>query len=305
MTYDLLTLGEPLYEFAHISGDSWRSGHGGDVSNVAIAAARQGARTGIVTQLGDDSFGTSFRNLWTAERVDHRHSRTDPGAPTGLYFIRQTEDGHVFDYLRAGSAAARMTAQTLPQDPLRQTKILHFSGISLAISDSANEAALTAAQIAREAGAKVSFDLNLRLKLWPLDKARTQIERALKLTDIALPGLDDAQQLTGLTDPEAIIALYHDLGPEIVALTMGAEGTLVSDSRTITHLLPLRVEAVDATGAGDCFDGAFLARLAANDTPREAAAYATTAAGISVTGYGAVGPIPVAKEVRARIPQAS
>ncbi|MFQ6551858.1 sugar kinase [Aestuariibius insulae] len=303
MTYDLLTLGEPLFEFAHISGDDWRSGHGGDVSNVAIAAARQGAKAGIVTRLGDDGFGQSFRDLWSTEGVDHSHTETDRNAPTGLYFIRQTDQGHVFDYRRAGSAAAQFAPETLPKEPLQKTKILHFSGITQAISDRSNEAALLAAQIAKEAGARISYDPNLRLKLWPLDKAQTQIERALKITDIALPGLDDAQQLTGLLDPEAIIALYHDLGPEIVALTMGAEGTLVSDNKTITHLLPLKVEAVDATGAGDCFDGTFLARLAAGDTPRDAAAYATTAAAISVTGHGAVSPIPVTEDVLARMPQ--
>ncbi|MFQ6547998.1 sugar kinase [Aestuariibius sp. 2305UL40-4] len=295
---DIVTLGEPLFEFAHIRGTEWRAGHGGDVSNVAIAAARQGACTAIVTRLGDDGFADSFRKLWDTDGIDHSHVATDPDAPTGLYFIRQTPDGHVFDYRRKGSAASRLCPASLPEEPLRQTKILHFSGITQAISDSADAAARAAAQIAREAGAQISYDPNLRLKLWPLDKARPAIEEALSLADIALPSLDDARQITGLETAEDILAHIHSLGPKIIALTMGAQGTLVSDGTAQTHIPATQVDAVDATGAGDCFDGAFLARLAAGDAPVPAARYASAAAAIAVTGHGAVAPIPHAGLVR-------
>jgi 2-dehydro-3-deoxygluconokinase len=101
-----------------------------------------------------------------------------------------------------------------------------------------------------------------------------------------------------VAEPQRIVAAIRDLGPRIVALTLGKEGVLLADGETVTRVPGVTVEAVDATGAGDCFDGAFLARLALGDTPIEAARYAATAASLSTRGYGAVAPIPRPDEVR-------
>jgi hypothetical protein len=132
----------------------------------------------------------------------------------------------------------------------------------------------TAMRIARAAGRQVSFDPNLRLALWPLEQARSVITQALGLADIALPGLDDARQITGLDTPEDIVRAFHKMGPDIVALTLGEDGALLGHAGTITHIPGVRVTAVDATGAGDCFDGAFLTRLSKGDTPEAACHYA-------------------------------
>jgi 2-dehydro-3-deoxygluconokinase len=297
--FDLLAIGEPLMELSEVekAGEPvFLPGYGGDTSNAAIAAARQGAKVAYFTAVGADAWGRRFLDLWDREGVDHSHVLST-AAPTGIYFISHGPEGHEFTYYRAGSAASRIGPADLPADLIRESRVLHVSGISQAISDTACDAIFAAIRMAREAGATVSYDTNLRLRLWPLDRARAVIHAALAISDIALPGLDDARQLTGLDRPEEICERYLALGCRVVALTLGKHGTMVAvpgDRR----LIPARpVEAVDATGAGDTFDGAFLAEWLRVGDPFVAAAYANAAAALSTLGYGAVGPIPRRVEV--------
>lgn len=295
---DLLCLGEPMVEFNAQPDGRWLYGFGGDVSNVAVAAARQGAAVGMATRIGTDSFGDDLMGLWIEEGIDTTCVERDPGAPTGLYFVRHSADGHIFEYRRAGSAASRMTSDTLPLEAIRSARCLHYSGISQAISETALVACDTAVDAVHERGGLVSYDPNLRLRLWPLERAREVIDRSASRCDFFLPGLDDARQLTGLDEPEDIVSRYLDLGAGLVVLTLGPDGALLGDSSGLVAIPPRKVEAVDASGAGDCFDGAFLARMLAGDTAKTAAQYAVTAAAISVEGYGAIAPIPTAARVR-------
>jgi 2-dehydro-3-deoxygluconokinase len=209
-----------------------------------------------------------------------------------VYFISYGAEGHVFSYARAGSAASLVTPQDLPLAQIAAAKVLHASGISQAISTSCADAVFAAIQHARQNGTTVSYDTNLRLRLWPLERARAIIHGAVALSDIALPGLDDARQLTGLDRPEDVCASYLGLGCKVVALTMGKAGTMVatSDRREVIPARP--VAAVDATGAGDMFDGAFLAEWVVHGDPFRAAAYANAAAALSTLGHGAVAPMP-------------
>ncbi|MCV6584552.1 MAG: sugar kinase [Marinibacterium sp.] len=292
MDPDILCLGEPLAELNQQPDGCYLPGYGGDTSNCAIAAARQGARVGYVTQIGADAFGDAFMDLWQAEGIDTATVTRRDDAPTGLYVVSHGTEGHAFRYYRAGSASSRIGVADLPMAALKRARILHVSAISQAISHSATDAVLAAIDIVRDAGGRVSYDSNLRLALWPLERARAVTHAAMARCDIALPGLDDARQLTGLTEPDAIADFYLSLGAGVVALTLGAAGTLVATPDARAHLPGHRVDAVDATGAGDMFDGAFLARLVAGDSPFDAARYANAAAALSVQGYGAVAPMP-------------
>lgn len=299
---EIICIGEPLFELNQPQGENvYRPGHGGDTSNAAIAAARQGASVGYLSAVGADQFGESFLNLWAEEGVDTSAIVRSQTAHTGLYFVRHGPDGHVFSYLRAGSAASRMTSDDIPEDTIKRARIVHSSGISQAISSSAADAVFTGMRIARAAGVAVSYDTNLRLRLWPLDRARAVIHAAAALADILRPSLDDAMHLTGLADPDRIVDFYLSLGPKVVMLTLGENGVLVAtpDRRELIGALPARM--VDATGAGDTFDGAFLAEYLRLNDPFAAARYANVAAALSTQGYGAVGPIPRRAEVEAAI----
>ncbi len=299
MQPDIVCLGEPLLEFNQQPDGRYLAGHGGDTSNCAIAAARQGASVGLVTCIGEDAFGDSFLKLWAKENVDTSAVARDPEAHTGVYFVTHRANEHQFTYFRSGSAASRMAPEMLPRDYIRSAKILHVSGISQAISDTAADAVFAAIELAREAGVKVAYDTNLRLTLWPRERARAVIHAAMTRVHIALPGLDDAIELTGQSHPDAIVDFYLNLGARVVALTLGPEGTLVATPDERARIGGRRVEPVDATAAGDTFDGAFLAETAAGRTPLEAAAYANAAAALSTQGYGAVAPMPRRDEVLA------
>ena len=289
---DLLSLGEPLLEFNQQPDGRFLMGHGGDTSNCAIAAARSGARVGVITALGTDAFGDSFMSLWSENGVDTALVQRRSDGHTGVYFVTHGPDGHAFSYLRAGSAASLMRPTDLPFDSIRSARCLHLSGITLAISSGSCDAGFAAIEAARAAGRTVSFDTNLRLKLWPLARARAVIGAAVSMCDIALPGLDDARQLTGLDEPQDIVDHYLHQGVSVVALTMGARGTLVATQQRRERIDAFPVDAVDATAAGDCFDGAFLAEWLRCGDVFAAARYANAAAAMSTLGYGAVAPMP-------------
>lgn len=313
--WDVVALGEALVEFNQTrpGEPQYLQGFGGDTSNAVIAAARAGARTAYLTRLGSDAFGQALLELWAREGVDTKAVERDGQHPTGIYFVTHGAAGHEFSYLRAGSAASRMApawlAQTStdasengPAAVLQQCRILHVSGISLAVSASACDTAYEAMRVARAASARVAFDPNLRLKLWPLARARACIAHAVSLCDIFLPGLDDMAALLGLHDADAIADWGHAQGAATVVVKLGADGVLLSsaDPAVPRQRVPGRsVSLVDATGAGDCFDGNLLARLALGDDLAAAVAYANTAASLAVQGFGAVAPLPTAQQVRA------
>jgi 2-dehydro-3-deoxygluconokinase len=304
MATDILCLGEPMLEFNQQPDGNYLPGHGGDTSNAACAAARQGASVGYVTLLGKDAFGDSFMELWRDEGVDTSTVRQISGAPTGIYFVTHGPEGHAFSYYRSNSAASTMRPEDLPVEALKATKILHVSGISQAISASAADTVFEAIDIVKAAGGMVSYDTNLRLKLWPLARARAVIHEAMTRCDIALPGLDDAVHLTGTDDPDRIVDFYLGLGAKMVALTLGPKGTLVGTQTDRRMIGGRKVKPVDATGAGDTYDGSFLSRIAAGDDPFEAARYANAAAALSTQGFGAVAPMPRKPDVEAFLAEA-
>jgi 2-dehydro-3-deoxygluconokinase len=291
----IVSLGEPLIEFNRPKegdGRTWLQGFGGDSQNVAIAAIRQGATAGYVTSLGQDWMGDAFLDLWKSEGLDASKVTRHPTAPTGVSFVTHGPSGHKFDYLRKGSAASLMKPADLPKDYIAGARFLHVSAIGQAISADGLASCAHAIAIARAAGVKVSYDTNLRLRLWDLETARRHIHATIATCDIALPSLDDSQQLTGLEKADEIADFYLKLGAPLVALKMSSQGALLAFPDRRIRIAPHRVQSVDATGAGDTFDGAFLARLLEGDDPETAARYANVAAALSTTGYGAVTPIP-------------
>ena len=205
--FDVVGFGEPMVEFSQLPGrtDHYLHGFGGDTMNAVIAARRQGARVAYFTRLGDDEFGRQVRELLARERVDDRFVATDADAPTAVYFVTHGPAGHVFSYRRAGSAASRMRPTDVTPACLEEARFFHTSGITQAISASACDAVFAAIELAKALSVKVAYDSNLRLKLWPLARARAVIAATAALADYFLPSLEDAEVLSGLSDPDAIV----------------------------------------------------------------------------------------------------
>jgi 2-dehydro-3-deoxygluconokinase len=288
----IVSIGEPMVEFNQTGEKTFFQGLGGDSSNMIIAAARSGARTAYVSRVGDDEFGRMLLALWKREGVDTSAVIVDREAPTGAYFVTHGPRGHVFSYLRSGSAASRIRPDDLPD--LSKASVVHASGISMAISQSACDTVLAAFSRART----ISFDSNLRLKLWPLARARAMIGAAAAMADYFFPSIEDARQLSGAQSIDENLAWAHGLGAKTVFLKLGPDGVVVSDRKRSERIPGVKVKAVDATGAGDCFCGAALARLEAGDSIWEAARYANAAAALATTGVGAVDPLPRPEQVR-------
>jgi 2-dehydro-3-deoxygluconokinase len=311
MKPEIVSLGEPLIEFnamneAPLSAvKQFNRGYGGDTSNFIIAVSRLGGKAGYLTRLGDDEFAESFLKLYTKEGVDTRHIVKDSTAYTGMYFIARMDQKHYFTYLRQNSAAGRMTPDFLPADYIRQARLLHISGISQCISTSACDTVFSAIAIAKEANVKISYDPNLRLKLWPIHRAKAIIHQTISMADIVLPSIEDAQALNGKKSAEEIVQLYLDLGPEVVALKLGAEGSLLATREKtedglrlhIRKFEPYRVDSKDMTGAGDTFDGAFVVGYLAGWPLDRCMRFANAAAALTTTELGAVSPIPRVKAV--------
>lgn len=308
---DILGFGEPMFEFSRLPGQTlWQEGIGGDVSNALVAAQRCGAHCAMFTALGRDVFGQAIMALWEREGIDTSRVIWRDNAPTGIYFITHEESGHgksehEFTYRRAGSAASLVVSADVRGARIDEARVLHVSGISQAISPSACDSVMVAMARARSAGRLVSYDPNLRLKLWSLSEAQAALNQSLALCDIALPGLDDMRLLSGLHEPQAIAEYCLRRGARVVALTLGGEGALVATPEGTKILPAFKVTAVDATGAGDTFDGAFLAEYLRGGDAFAAGNFANAAAALSTRGYGAVAPMPTWAVVKAKLAEAA
>jgi 2-dehydro-3-deoxygluconokinase len=303
MQPDIIAIGEAMFELSAEEEGSlsdarrFVAGWGGDTSNFSIAASRAGGRVGYLTRLGDDAFGESFLDLWQREGIDVSRIVKDPDAFTAAYFISRKGKQHHFTYFRKGSAASRMTPGFLPRDYIASARLLHISGISQAISTSACDTIAAAISLARAAGRLISYDPNFRPMLWTLDRAREVIHGTCRQADIIFPSLEEASQLTGLIAPDEIARFYLGLGPKVVVIKLGAEGALLATDDGLRTFSSNKVYAIDMSGAGDTFDGAFVARYLAGRSPDACVRFANAAAAISTTGLGCVTPVPRIEDI--------
>jgi 2-dehydro-3-deoxygluconokinase len=300
METEIVCLGEALIELNQLPEKDqhlFYSSFGGDVSNVAIAIARQGSSAGIISLVGDDLFGDQLLELWQREGVNHTHVSKISNASTGIYFVTHDSSGHHFSYFRKNSAASQITPENLPSTYIASAKVLHISAISQAISSSSNDTVNAAIRIAVENSVLISYDTNLRLKLWSLEQARATIQQTIPYVDFLFPSLEDSILLTGLREPTAIASYYLEKGAKLVALKLGAEGVLLATVDGFHRIPGKTVETIDATGAGDSFDGAFLSEWLKHRNPMESAQYANAAAALSTIGFGAVDAIPYRLDV--------
>jgi 2-dehydro-3-deoxygluconokinase len=263
---DVVTLGEGMILLTALSQGRMRYAHlfqrsfAGAESNVAIGLARLGLQAGWISQVGADEFGAYLITRIRGEGVDVSRVRVDPEAPTGVYFkeFRRPGETHVW-YYRRGSAASRLAPDGVDWDYVRSAKIVHLTGITPALSDSCAATVRRAIAEARAAGVQVSFDPNIRLKLWTADAARRFILDILPQVDIILPGLDEARLLVGPGEPEALCRRLLEKGPSVVGLKMGATGAVAADAAGVYFASAPSVTVVDTIGAGDGFAAAFLA----------------------------------------------
>lgn len=254
---------------------------GGAESNVAAHVAAHGHRAGWFSRLGDDPLGHRVARLLAARGVDVSAVGFDPEHPTGVYF---KDPGHPVRYYRAGSAAAHLSAADADAVVLEGVRVVHVSGITAAISPSAAAFLDRVVDRARAAGLLVSFDVNHRAALWSTTEAATPLEALARRADVVFVGRDEAEALWGTPDAPAIRARFAGVA-ELVVKDGDIGATTFTAAETVFEPA-LRVDVVEAVGAGDAFAGGYLAKLldGASLTERLRAGHARAALTLQTTG---------------------
>jgi 2-dehydro-3-deoxygluconokinase len=296
---DIVAIGEPLVELTAdqpgplFEVTSFRRGWGGDTSNLLVAASRLGASCGYVTRVGNDGFGTSFVRLWEAEHINTSRVTVDQAGFTGLYLVTLATDGQrEFTYYRSGSAASLLHPEDLDLDYLGRARVLHFSGITQAISASARATVEKAMAMGRAQGAKISYDANVRPQLGPRADLLKTFEETLPDVGVLLLSDQDAQFLYPEELPTEVPQRLARAGPELVLLLRGSQGCTLTTEGTTLSLPAWEVEAIDTTGAGDAFAGAFLVEWIRGQPAEESARFANAVAALAIRNQGAVAPLP-------------
>ncbi|PZG21965.1 sugar kinase [Nonomuraea aridisoli] len=239
----LLMLAEPGVPLERAT--AFRRSIAGAESNVAAGLARLGHDVRWIGRLGADPAGRSVLAMLRADGIDTRHAIVDPGAPTGL-LVRDSHPSRAIDvqYYRAGSAASRLAPEELTPEMVSGARIVHVTGITPMLSASAHQATLRLFDLAREAGALVSFDPNIRLKLGSPELWRERVAPLLGRADIVLAG-EDELELLGVDAAR--------LGGLVVVKHRDKSATL-GEARQEAFPVTL----VDPVGAGDAFAAGFL-----------------------------------------------
>lgn len=287
----VVCLGEAMVELSG-SGDAWRVGYGGDTLNTAVHLARAGHGVSYMTALGNDPFSLRLRAAWEGEGVASDLALIHPERHVGLYAIETDAAGERnFTYWRGMSAARDffdLEEASAACAAAAEADLLCFSLISLAILPPKGRRDLLAlAASIRRQGGRVAFDGNYRPQLWEsVEAARAARDAAIAMADFGLPTLEDEMLLSGLVDADAVAARWSELGCAEVVVKLGAAGCRLPDGSVVE--VPERLQPVDTSGAGDAFNGGFLAARLGGAGMVEAATAGHRLAGWTVMRGGAI-----------------
>ncbi|MFR9775678.1 sugar kinase [Micromonospora sp. MS34] len=261
---DLLTVGEALVSLRSAgplaTGGPLTPHLAGAESNVAIGVARLGHRAGFAGRVSADELGLFLLRQLRAEGVDVGHVVRDPDRPAGLMFLeRRTADLTRVVYQRAGSAGSALTVDDVRPALAAGARVLHLTGITPALSDSARAATAWAAGTAARGGTLVCLDVNHRTKLWDRDAARAVLTPLAGHASVVVASHDELD-LVGApgADEPTVVAELLDRGVSTVLVKLGGDGAraYTRDGRLEAAALP--VTAVDTVGAGDAFTAGYL-----------------------------------------------
>lgn len=311
--YDLVAAGECLVDFvsreAPGGGLLYEGNPGGAPANVLAAAAKLGLKTALIGKVGDDRFGRFLKATLDAGGVDTAPLVLSGGLPTTLAFVSLDSTGNrSFSFYRKAAADLSLTEREIDFGRIRGARLFHFGSVSLT-GEPSRGATLAAVRFAKENGVPVSFDPNLRERLWDsLDEAKTVILQAMEYADIVKVSDDELRFLTELEDEEeGARMLWERFRPALLAVTLGPKGCCcLCGGKEFLRLPTYDVPCVDTTGAGDAFWGALLFRLLSGGKPAQAYSaeelrgfleFANAAGSLATTKKGAIPALPGEREI--------
>jgi 2-dehydro-3-deoxygluconokinase len=265
----------------------------------SISSARPRSHVAFLTATGDDPLSYAMRAAFAVEGIEETHAFIVKGREPGLYMIELDATGERrFHYWRSASAARCWLALLMQNggaDRLAGVDLLYLSGISLAIQpDEARNEAISLFASLRDRVGRIAFDANVRPALWrDLDTARMAIAPMIRIADILRASQEDATLLYGAREPQAQIEAFRAAGAREIALTLGAQGCIVTTEDGEAALPAPAVKVNDTCGAGDAFTGAYLAERLGGASPVDAAGVALNIASRVVTYPGAIVPAKI------------
>jgi 2-dehydro-3-deoxygluconokinase len=287
----IVCIGEAMLELSR-AGDAWKLGYGGDTLNTAIHLARLEHDVAYLTAIGSDPLSADLKTQWAAERLDTSMVLTHPTRSTGLYAISTDSAGErSFSYWRDTSAAREMFALPDTERALAAAEhadLIAYSLITLAIlTPEGRERLFALCQRVRARGGKVAFDGNYRPRLWgSAEEARTARDAAIACADIGLPTLEDEMSLSGERHADTVARHWTGLGCGETIVKLGAQGCRLPDGSTVPP--PDILQPVDTSGAGDAFNGGYLAARMNGANVEDAALAGHRLAGWCVMRSGAI-----------------
>lgn len=292
---DVITIGDALITFnPQAKGpmkyvNTFERKVGGAELNFAIGCARLGLQTGWVSRLGNDEFGKYILNFVRGEGIDTGEVKLVDGYPTSLYFKEILEDGSGRSfYYRSNSPTDTLTEETLNEEYIKNAKVLHITGVFLAVNKDKNIGLIKkAAKIAKEHGVFVSMDPNIRLRLWTKEEVKAAIHELLPYVDILLTGDEEADILFDTMETDKIIEEAKKLGISYVAIKQGENGAIGYHDGELIDAPPVKAKkVVDTVGAGDGFDAGFVYGILNGWSLDKTLTFATTIGSmvVSVTG---------------------
>ncbi len=295
MKKDVVTIGDAMITFdpSHHGpmryASTFERKAGGAEFNFAIGCARLGLQTGWISRLGNDEFGKYIRNFARGEGIDVSEVKLLDQYSTSLNFkeIREDGSGKTF-YYRHHSPTEALTEATLDEVTLRNCKLLHITGVFAAINPHKNISLLKrAATIAKDNGAIITFDPNIRLKLWSREEARSGLTELLPYVDVLLTGEDEAELLFGVHDPIQIAQACQKYDISTIAIKKGKDGASAFQNGELVHAAAIPPKkVVDTVGAGDGFDAGFVYGLLNGWTLERTLKFSNAIGSLVVSVYG-------------------
>lgn len=292
---DLLAIGETLVDLISVEETDWlrnaytfRKYLGGSPANIAVYVAKLGGKSAVISKTGIGAFGKFLKAELRRAGVMTDFLVMDHRVHTTVIFISRTKRTPDFEAFRNGDY--ELSPRDLDESAIERAKVVHASTFALS-REPCRSAIERAFRLAQKHDKIISLDPNYSPQIWPdFREAKDVLRRMLGYATITKPSLDDAQRLFGREKtPEEYIDLFHDMGPDIVVLTMGADGTILSDHGELTYVPARQVEVVDATGAGDSFWAGFLVALLDRNTLKRCVYFARE---IVERKLRTVGPLP-------------
>jgi 2-dehydro-3-deoxygluconokinase len=289
----IVCIGEAMLELSRKESGGWNMGYGGDTVNTAVHLARAGHDVAYLTAMGTDPFSDDLVTTeWCGEGLDTSLVLRHPTRGAGLYAITTDETGErSFTYWRDSSAAREMFA--LPGiaavlAKAEQADLIAYSLITLAIlSADARDQLFALCRRVRARGGKVAFDGNYRPRLWAsAEEARAARDQAIACADIGLPTLEDERLLSGETSADMVADHWRALGCTETIVKLGADGARLPGGTIIPP--PEVLQPVDTSGAGDAFNGGYLAARMDGESVADAVRAGHKLAGWCVMRKGAI-----------------